>query len=85
MTGGLFLEEEVAVIQDGTKFIPDHDQRHGLFAAGSYSDDRRGWRASATFRYQTGTPLGIDDDVEEPHRIEGGAHALPSSEAEGES
>ena len=30
VTGGLFLEDEVAVIQDGTRFTPDHDQRHAL-------------------------------------------------------
>jgi hypothetical protein len=29
VTGGLFLEDEVAAIQDGTRFVPDHDQRHG--------------------------------------------------------
>lgn len=28
---------------------------------------------------------GIEDDVGDPRHIEGGAHALPSSEAEGES
>ena len=32
VTGGLFLEDEVAVIQDGTRFTPDHDQRHALAA-----------------------------------------------------
>jgi outer membrane receptor protein involved in Fe transport len=65
VTGGVFLEDEVAEIQDGTKFIPDHDQRHGVFALASYSDDARGWRVSGTFRYQTGTPVGIGDDVDE--------------------
>jgi outer membrane receptor protein involved in Fe transport len=65
VTGGLFLEDEVGEIRDGTKFIPDHDQRHGIFATMSYSDDGRGWRVAGAFRYQTGTPLGIGDDVED--------------------
>jgi hypothetical protein len=69
VTGGLFLEDEVAEIQDGTKFIPDHDQRHGVFATTSYNDAGHGWRVTGTFRYQTGTPVGIgdggDDDLED--------------------
>jgi outer membrane receptor protein involved in Fe transport len=65
VTGGLFLEDEVAEIQDGTKFTPDHDQRHGLFATMSYGDTGRGWRVTSTFRYQTGTPVGIGDDVDD--------------------
>ena len=64
VTGGLFLEDEVAEIQDGTKFIPDHDQRHGVFATVTYNDAARGWRVSSAFRYQTGTPVGIGDDDE---------------------
>ena len=28
VTGGLFLEDEVLEIADGTAFTPDHDQRH---------------------------------------------------------
>jgi hypothetical protein len=62
VTGGLFLEDEVAAIQDGTRFIPDHDQRHSLFARAGYASERRGLRASATFRFQTGTPVGIEAD-----------------------
>jgi outer membrane receptor protein involved in Fe transport len=61
VTGGLFLEDEVAEIKDGTKFIPDHDQRHGLFVTAGYTNERHGWRVSGAFRYQTGTPLGIGD------------------------
>jgi outer membrane receptor protein involved in Fe transport len=64
-TGGLFLEEEVAAIQDGTKFTPDHDQRHRLVATAAYSDERQGWRVAGTFRYQTGTPVGIGSTVDE--------------------
>ena len=62
VTGGLFLEDEVAVIQAGTRFIPDHDQRHALNATAGYADAPRRLRASGTFRYQTGTPVGLDED-----------------------
>ena len=60
-TGGLFLEEEVAQIQDGTRFTPDHDQRHALSATLAFGDDRRRWHVAGAFRYQTGTPVGLDD------------------------
>ena len=34
VTGGLFFEDEVIEIADGTEFTPDHDQRHvGAFGA----------------------------------------------------
>jgi outer membrane receptor protein involved in Fe transport len=62
VTGGLFIEEEVAEIQDGTRFTPDHDQRHALTATTSYADQRRRLRLSGAFRYQTGTPAGIEAD-----------------------
>jgi hypothetical protein len=65
VTGGLFLEDEVGKIQDGTKFIPDHDQRHGILTTMTYDDTIRGWRVTAAFRYQTGTPVGIDDDEDD--------------------
>jgi hypothetical protein len=65
VTGGLFLEDEIAEIQDGTRFIPDHDQRHGVFATASYSDARTGLRVSGTFRYRTGTPVGLGDAIED--------------------
>jgi hypothetical protein len=64
-TGGLFLEEEVAEIQDGTRFTPDHDQRHAVSATLAFGDDRRRWRAAGNVRYQTGTPVGLDDLDEE--------------------
>jgi hypothetical protein len=71
VTGGLFLEDEVAEIQDGTKFTPDHDQRHGVFATATYNDSARGWRISGAFRYQTGTPIGIDGDDGDDEVIDG--------------
>ena len=66
VTGGLFLEEEVAAIQDGTRFVPDHDQRHALATTVSFAHAPTRLRASGTFRYQTGTPVGIEEgDAEE--------------------
>ena len=65
VTGGLFLEDEVAAIQDGTEFTPDHDQRHALYLTSSYADVRRGWTVGGAFRYQTGTPVGIDDEIDD--------------------
>jgi outer membrane receptor protein involved in Fe transport len=66
VTGGLFLEDEYLEIRDGTKFIPDHDQRHGFGGSITFADARRHWRATASVRHQTGTPLGVEeDDVED--------------------
>lgn len=66
VTGGLFLEDEYLEIRDGTRFIPDHDQRHGFGASVTFADATRHWRASASVRHQSGTPLGVEeDDVED--------------------
>jgi len=74
VTGGLFLEDEYLEIRDGTRFIPDHDQRHAFGGSVTYADEARQWRVTAGLRYQTGTPLGVDeDDVE-------GLLARPGSE-----
>ena len=62
VTGGLFLEDEVIEIADGTEFTPDHDQRHvGAFGV-SYDDVRTGFWASFSGRYESGTPLEVDED-----------------------
>jgi outer membrane receptor for ferrienterochelin and colicin len=62
VTGGLFLEDEVIEIADGTAFTPDHDQRHvGSFGI-SYDHARNGLWASFTGRYESGTPLEIYED-----------------------
>jgi outer membrane receptor for ferrienterochelin and colicin len=61
VTGGLFLEEEVIEIADGTEFTPDHDQRH-VAAFGLSYDDERGFWASFSGRYESGTPLEVDED-----------------------
>jgi outer membrane receptor protein involved in Fe transport len=60
ITGGLFLEDEVAEIADGSRFTPDHDQRN--VAAAGVSFVRNGFTAAAHTRYESGTPLQVDDD-----------------------
>jgi len=62
VTGGLFVEDEVIEIADGTAFTPDHDQRNvGAFGV-SYDHARTGSWVSLTGRYESGTPLEVDDD-----------------------
>ena len=62
VTGGLFLEDEVIEIADGTEFIPDHDQRHVAAFGASYDHPRSGFWASFGGRYESGTPLEVDED-----------------------
>jgi hypothetical protein len=66
ITGGLFLEEELLDIGPGTRFVPDHDQRHvGAFGV-SYDREASGTSWALSGRYESGTPLGADDeDLEE--------------------
>jgi outer membrane receptor protein involved in Fe transport len=61
VTGGLFLEEDVAEIEDGTRFTPDHDQRNvGAFGV-TYDHERSGFWLSLDGRYESGTPLEVDE------------------------
>jgi outer membrane receptor for ferrienterochelin and colicin len=62
VTGGLFLEDEVIEIADGTAFTPDHDQRHVAAFGASYDHPRGGFWASLGGRYESGTPLEVDED-----------------------
>ena len=62
VTGGLFLEDEVIEIADGTKFTPDHDQRHVAAFGASYDHPLSGFWASFGGRYESGTPLEVDED-----------------------
>ena len=62
VTGGLFLEDEVIEIADGTEFTPDHDQRHVAAFGLSYDHASTGIWASFTGRYESGTPLEVDED-----------------------
>jgi outer membrane receptor for ferrienterochelin and colicin len=62
VTGGLFLEDEVIEIADGTEFTPDHDQRHVAAFGASYDRPERGFWGSFGGRYESGTPLEVDAD-----------------------
>jgi outer membrane receptor for ferrienterochelin and colicin len=62
VTGGLFLEDEVIEIADGTRFIPDHDQRHVAAFGASYDHPRGGLWMSFGGRYESGTPLEVEED-----------------------
>jgi outer membrane receptor for ferrienterochelin and colicin len=62
VTGGLFLEEEVIEIADGTEFTPDHDQRHVAAFGLSYDDAQSRFWATLGGRYESGTPLEVDED-----------------------
>jgi outer membrane receptor protein involved in Fe transport len=63
ITGGLFLEDDVADIGPGVTFVPDHDQR--VVASGAVTwTGRRGATLSAAVRHESGTPLELDDDEE---------------------
>lgn len=62
VTGGLFLEDQVIEIEDGTAFTPDHDQRNvGAFGM-TYDHARNGFWLSFVGRYESGTPLEVDED-----------------------
>ena len=62
ITGGLFLEDEVVEIGPGTRFTPDHDQRHvGAFGV-SYDRESTGSSVSLSGRYESGTPLEVGDE-----------------------
>ena len=62
VTGGLFLEDDVLEIADGTAFTPDHDQRHVAAFGVSYDHPVSGFWASFGGRYESGTPLEVDED-----------------------
>ena len=62
INGGLFLEDDVIEIGPGTKFTPDHDQRHALSAEVSYENDRIGLWVAVDGRYRSGTPLEVDEE-----------------------
>jgi outer membrane receptor for ferrienterochelin and colicin len=62
VTGGLFLEDEVIEIADGTEFTPDHDQRHVAAFGLNYDHPRTGFWTSFSGRYESGTPLEVDED-----------------------
>jgi hypothetical protein len=60
ITGGLFLEDEVAEIAGGERFTPDHDQRNTGAAGVSFA--ARGTSVAVNARYESGTPLQLEED-----------------------
>lgn len=62
ITGGLFLEDEIADIGPGVEFLPDHDQRVAVAGGATWEHARSGFTASAAARYESGTPIQRDDD-----------------------
>jgi outer membrane receptor protein involved in Fe transport len=63
ITGGLFLDDDVADLGPGVEFVPDHDQRV-VASAGVTWTGPRGATLSATGRYESGTPIELDDEGE---------------------
>ena len=60
INGGLFLEENIVNIGPGTRFIPDHDQRHVSAAGVTYQRPARGFSASMSVGHESGTPLDVE-------------------------
>jgi len=61
INGGLFLDANIADIGPGTRFTPDHDQRHVGAAGVTYQRVSRGFSASLATRYESGTPLDVNE------------------------
>jgi outer membrane receptor protein involved in Fe transport len=62
INGGLFLEDDILEIGPGTKFTPDHDQRHALSAEIGYENEGLGLRVALSGRYRSGTPLELEEE-----------------------
>ncbi|MGD9905323.1 MAG: TonB-dependent receptor [Vicinamibacterales bacterium] len=62
INGGLFLEDEIGEIGPGTRFTPDHDQRHVMSTGVTVQPGDTGLVAALTARYESGTPVELDDD-----------------------
>jgi hypothetical protein len=62
ITGGLFLEDDIAELGNGEAFTPDHDQRLVLGGGVSWMHERSGATLSLAGRYETGTPIERGDD-----------------------
>jgi outer membrane receptor protein involved in Fe transport len=62
ITGGLFLEDEIAELGNGEEFTPDHDQRLVLGGGLSWVHERSGLTLSFAGRYESGTPIERGDE-----------------------
>jgi TonB dependent receptor len=76
ITGGLFLEDTMADIGPGTRFTPDHDQRNVGALGVSYEHEGRGLWAGLTARYESGTPIEVDEDEQGELRERPGAELV---------
>ena len=65
INGGLFLEDEVEEIGPGVEFTPDHDQRVAAGAGVTWEHVPSRIVISLTARYETGTPVPVEDDLDE--------------------
>jgi outer membrane receptor protein involved in Fe transport len=64
ITGGLFLEDDVANLGPGVEFTPDHDQRV-VASAGLTWTGARGATISGVWRFESGTPIELDEDEQD--------------------
>ena len=62
INGGLFLEDEVEAIGAGVDFTPDHDQRFNAGAGVTWEHTPSRLVISVTSRYETGTPVPVEND-----------------------
>ena len=60
ITGGVFLDHDVADIGPGVAFTPDHDQR--VVASGGLTWSGSRVSVSGVGRFESGTPLELDAD-----------------------
>jgi outer membrane receptor protein involved in Fe transport len=60
ISGGVFLDDDVADIGPGIEFTPDHDQR--VVASGGVTWSGARASVSGVGRLESGTPLELDDD-----------------------
>jgi hypothetical protein len=65
ITGGLFLEDEIAELGSGEEFIPDHDQRLVAGGGATWAPVRSRFVVSAAVRYESGTPIEREEDEED--------------------
>ena len=65
ITGGLFLEDDIASIAPGEEFLPDHDQRVTVAGGATWEHGSSGFTVSGSARYESGTPLQRDEEGDE--------------------
>lgn len=61
--GGLFLDDDIIDVRDGTRFIPDHDQRHAVSTELGYENAATGSWVAVSGRYRTGTPIEVPEEA----------------------